>query len=204
MEATERAITAIEQLHPIAARHASITTEPLREGADGTFQTLAAMAQAVLGQIPPDFSGYQDSYNVTAAGVIAGGSASAPAALLRYVRDQIAYVEHPINQQTVQDCRRTLELGSGDCVSKSVCLSTLLACLGIVSRFVAQASDGQNFDHVYVQAHLNGAWVSLDPVADGQAGRPFGDVGWSRSLPEGGIETPFNIFFSILGRTSCQ
>lgn len=203
MAATNRAESQLSNYNRLRRAHAAITRyEPLLEGADGTFQTLNAMAQAVRGEIPPDFSGYQDTQNAQTAGVVVRGSMSAPAALLRFVRDQISYVDHPFNMQVVQDCRRTLEIGSGDCVSKSVCLSTLFAACGITSRFVAQATDGKNYDHVYVQARLDGQWVSLDPTADGQAGRPLGDVGWSQQLPESGIETPYSIFFSAWRKTS--
>ena len=106
--------------------------------------------------------------------------------------------------QVVKDCRRTLESGSGDCVSKSVCLATLLATCGIESRFVAQATDGENYDHVYLQARLDGQWVSLDPTADGKGGRPLGDVGWAQVLPEGATETTYPIFFSDWGESTCQ
>lgn len=204
MAATHRAESQSSNYIPLRSAHAAtFQVEPLREGAEGTFQTLDAMAQAVRGEISPDHSGYQDLYNAQAAGAIARGSVSAPAALLRFVRDSILYVEHPWNMQVVKDCRRTLESGSGDCVSKSVCLATLLAACDITPRFVAQATDGQNFDHVYVQALLDGQWVSLDPTADGRDGRPLGDVGWSQTLPQGGIETTYIIFFSAWG-TSCQ
>jgi hypothetical protein len=202
MAATTSATSQSSNYNPLHRAHAAtLHVEPLLAGVNGTIQTLDAMARAVRGEISPDFSGYQDPHNAAAAGAIIRGSMSAPAALLRYVRDQISYVEHPWNMQVVQDCRRTLEIGSGDCVSKSVCLSTLLAACGIFSRFVAQATDGQNYDHVYVQARLNGQWVSLDPTADGINGRPLGDLGWSQQLPEGGIETPHDIFFSIWGKT---
>jgi len=202
MAATTTRKLANEQLQPLQSAHAAtLHTEPLLAGVGGTFQTLDAMARAVRGEISPDFSGYQDSYNAAAAGAIVGGSMDAPVALLRYVRDQISYIDHPFNMQVVQDCRRTLEIGSGDCVSKSVCLSTLLAACGIFSRFVAQATDGENYDHVYVQARLGGQWVSFDPTADGVNGRPLGDAGWSQRLPEGGIETPYSIFFSTWGKT---
>jgi transglutaminase-like putative cysteine protease len=159
-------------------------------------QSLGAMRDAVLGQIPPDYSGYQDPYNQQAVKRILGtrfGSVVNP--LFAYVRDSILYVDHPWNMQVVKDCRRTLESRQGDCVSKSVCLATLLAARGIVSRFVAQAPDGVNHDHVYVQALVNNQWLALDPTADGRDGRPFGDVGWRQVLPIGGIETPYPIFF---------
>ncbi len=199
--------TAIDQhlahrIAPAASPSPSVEYRALLGGDAGTFQTLDVMAQSVRGEIPPDYSGYRDAYNAQAAGAIVRGNVIAPVALLRYVRDQISYVDHPWNMQVVKDCRRTLESGSGDCVSKSVCLSTLLASCGITSRFVAQATDGQNYDHVYVQARLDGKWVSLDPTADGIEGRPLGDVGWSQVLPDGGIETPYSIFFSTWGKTT--
>lgn len=176
---------------------AAITTfEPLREGSAGTFQTLDAMARAVRGEIPPDYSGFRDPFNQQAVnkiiGVRLGGSIISP--LFNFIRDEIAYALHPWDMQVVQDCRRTLELRSGDCVSKSVCLATLLAARGIKSRFVAQCPDGEGFNHVYVEFQtFNGAWVALDPTADGRDFRPFGDVGWFQRLPDGGCETTYNI-----------
>jgi hypothetical protein len=173
----------------------SLQVEPLREGASGTFQTLDAMRRAVLGQISPDFSGFSDAYNQQAAASIVGPfKNNAPRALLDYCRDQIQYVNHPWDLQVVQDCRRTLESGSGDCVSKSVCLATLLAVWGIESRFVAQAPQDGDFSHVYVEANLDGQWVALDPTADGKDGRPFSNVGWFQRLPDGGFETAYTVF----------
>jgi hypothetical protein len=174
----------------------SVSYSPLAEGVEGTIQSLDAMRRAVLGQIAPDFSGFSDAYNQQAAMAIVGGpwKSEAPQALLAYCRDQIQYINHPWDLQVVQDCRRTLESGTGDCVSKSVCLATLLACWGIESRFVAQAPQDGDFSHVYVEANLDGQWVALDPTADGKDGRPFSSVGWFQRLPDGGFETTYTIF----------
>jgi transglutaminase-like putative cysteine protease len=183
--------------HPLARRAspaASIHYEPLAEGQSGTLQSLAAMRAAVLGQIPPDYSGYRDPYNQQAAISIVRGSANEIAALLRFVRDQIFYVNHPWNMQVVKDCKRTLESRQGDCVSKSVCLATLLAACGITPQFIAQAPDGENFSHVYVEADVNGRYVPLDPTADGRDGRPYGDIGWFQVLPREGLERVYQIF----------
>src|SRR5262245_7139502 len=166
---------------------------PLAEGSEGTFQSLDAMKAAVLGQIPPDYSGYLDEWNRRAAEKIC---ANAPgqiphaqiAALFKYVTHAIKYVPHPPNEQHVQDCRRTLEIGSGDCVSKSVCLATLLACLGHVSRFVAQCLDGDSYSHVYIECQIKGSWLALDPVAEDKP------MGWFQSVPDGGHETTWPIF----------
>jgi transglutaminase-like putative cysteine protease len=166
----------------------------LDDGAEGTFQTLATMAACVCGKCPPDFSGYQDENNRQAAerivrNVPSQDTAGEIRALFEFVKDRITYRKHPINQQRVQDCRRTLELRSGDCVSKSVCLATLLATLGYESRFIAQSPDGENFTHVYVEVLTDsGQWQALDPVAENQP------MGWTQALPDGGFETPWTIF----------
>jgi hypothetical protein len=181
-----------------------VTYSPLAEGVEGTFQTLDAMRGAVMGDIPPQFSGYQDQFNLRAAQTICesslppagtGDDRSQIAALFAFCRDQINYLDHPWNMQVVKDCKRTLESREGDCVSKSVCLATLLASLGHASRFVAQAPSNNDYDHVYVEVWTDGQWLALDPTADGQEGRPLADVGWRQALPAGGIETPYTIFF---------
>lgn len=176
---------------PSAAAHHTIEYRPLAGGSLGTFQSLDAMRAAVLGHMPPDFSGYRDGYNKSAADAIcAHGPDTRPAqmaALFDFVARSLVYTPHPFNQQTIQDCRRTLEIGEGDCVSKSVCLATLLACLGIRPRFVAQC-DGAEFTHVYVEALGHGGWLALDPVAADQP------AGWTQPLNDGGFETTWEIF----------
>ncbi len=166
----------------------------LEPGAEGTFQTLDAMASCVRGECPPDFSGFQDEWIRQSAENIVRGVPGQDVigeirALFNFVKNSITYRQHPVNQQRVQDCRRTLELGSGDCVSKSVCLATLLAALGYTPRFVAQCPDGENYTHVYVEVLLDpGRWLALDPVAEKQP------MGWTQPLPDGGFETPWTIF----------
>ena len=173
---------------------------PLLSGTAGTFQALQLMAACVRGECPPDFSGYADPIIATAAARIinnAGKGSSADAvivALFEYCRDAIRYLDHPWNEQRVQDARRTLELGTGDCVSKSVCLSTLLASQGIPSRFVAQAPINNEFNHVYVEVPTVRGYVGLDPVASGTEGKPFGAVGWRQELPDYGFESTSEIF----------
>lgn len=171
----------------------AVTYLPMADGAAGTFQALSAMAACVRGEVSPDFSGHQDEFNRRAAESIVSGvhgtdTRGEIAALFFFVRDCLVYRNHPWNQQRVQDCRRTLEIGSGDCVSKSVCLSTMLAALGHPSRFVAQSSDGCEYSHVYVEAWDGGAWVALDSIVE-QA-----TPGWSQQLPDGGFETTWPIF----------
>src|SRR6266498_445690 len=106
-----------------AASH-SIEYRALPDGNGATFMTLDAMKDAVLGRVGPDYSGYQDGFNIRAANQIcshvSGQTQRAQiAALFNWVIANITYTPHPLNQQTVQDARRTIELRSGDCVSRN-------------------------------------------------------------------------------------
>jgi transglutaminase-like putative cysteine protease len=183
-----------------AANPLSIEYEALPNGTDGTNRTLDVMREAVLGYLAPDYSGYQSPDIQQAALQISELGAGhmpygAVTALFDFCRDEILYIDHPWNLQIVQDAKRTLQLRRGDCVSKSVCLATLLACLGYISRFVAQCPDGVGFDHVYVELDTGQSqWLSLDPTGDGRDGRPLASIGWFRRLPDVGCETTKAIF----------
>lgn len=178
----------------IPANPALVSTEPLSPGTDGTFQTLAAMAKCVRGEISPDFCGYEKPAIVNLASTLiqdCKDSQQEIKALFNYAANQIRYEAHPIDQQIVQDACQTIRLKTGDCVSKSVLLATLLASLDYDVRFVAQYyDDKQLYSHVYVEAFdkqlMN--WIPLDPVADDKP------MGWTQSLPDGGFETPYDIF----------
>lgn len=170
---------------PFAESDPTILSAPLAHGADGTFQTLAVMAQAVRGEIAPDNCGYQSPYIQSFA-----ESLGSVEACFSYVAKQIKYVAHPVNAQVVQDACRTLQFRTGDCVSKSVLLASLLASLGYQVRFIAQYYDDvQMFSHVYVETcDKLGVWFGLDPVASDKP------MKWTQSLPDGGFETAFDIF----------
>ncbi len=161
-----------------------VTIEPLPAGDEGTERTLRYMAQAVRGELAPDFNGYQsEAVRGWAIKTVAGmrsGFDSEVAALFRAVRDGIRYRRDPVNTERVQDALITLQQGSGDCDDKVTLLATALAALGWVSRFVVQRQTQGDFDHVYLEAlnERTGEWVALDPTADGQSGRLLAPVGW--------------------------
>jgi transglutaminase-like putative cysteine protease len=175
----------------------TITIEPLADGIEGTLATLDLMALTVRGGQGPDFSGFRDpAIQQTAQRTVRHQSTSHRIVeeLFDFCRDRIRYVNHPFDLQVVQDAARTLDFESGDCVSKSVCLATLLACLDFLPRFVAQKFDATGYDHVYVEVWLDGQWIALDPTGDGRDGRPFAAMGWRRALPDYGCETTQDIF----------
>lgn len=181
-------------VHSAPAVAHSIEYRALPDGDGATFVTLEAMKDAVLGRIAPDYSGYKDSFVCRAAHHICASTPtgcsnrSQIAALFNFVAQQIKYEPHPLNQQTLQDARRTIEIGSGDCVSKSVLLATLLACLGRRPYFIAQWLDGEEASHVYVGLMLDGEELRLDPVASDEP------MGWSQPTLDGGFELPWGIF----------
>lgn len=171
----------------------SIEYRALPDGDGATFITLDAMKDAVLGRVGPDYSGYQDSLVCRATHNICGKSPglstrSQIVALFNFVTHQIKYEPHPLNQQTLQDARRTIEIGSGDCVSKSVLLATLLACFGHRPYFIAQWVNGEEASHVYVALNLDGEELRLDPVASDKP------MGWSQQTLDGGFEIVWEIF----------
>jgi transglutaminase-like putative cysteine protease len=170
------------------------TYESLPDGEEGTFRSLDAMAEAVRGEVPPDFSGYTDPAVIRFADQLVGNASgderAEMAALYDYVAHRLAYIEHPPEQQTIQDALRTIQIGSGDCVSKSVLLATLLLARDIPARFVGQyTSDSSGYSHVYVEAQLpDGNWYPLDPVASDKP------MGWTQPLCDDCFETTWDLF----------
>lgn len=184
---------AVASFFPDNLDEPSIAYVLLADGSEGTYQTLDAMAVCVRGECSPHFSGcHSEEIRRKAESIVKGvpgqNADGEIKALFDFVRDKITYRKHPINQQRLQDCQRTLDAGSGDCVSKSVCLATLLAALGYEPRLVAQCLDGEEYTHVYVEVFTDMGWFPLDPVAEKQP------MGWTQPLPETGHETIQTIF----------
>jgi|SRR5215813_12782130 len=181
-------------ISPRVSASISTTYEELPDGIEGTFRSLDAMAECVRGEIPPDYSGYLDPAIKSFAGQLTkqarGNDRGEMAALYDFVAHRIVYIEHPPNEQVCQDAMRTIQIGSGDCVSKSVLLATLLLARGIPARFVAQyTGDSDQYSHVYVEGQTRaGEWLALDPVASDKP------IGWTQPLPGDGFETTWPIF----------
>ncbi len=160
-----------------------VSYERLPDGIRGTQRTLAVMAAAVRGELPPNYSGFRDEHIRqtaidTCVGVRGHDVLGEITALFFFVRDHIAYRFDPIDTERVQDAATTLALQSGDCDDKCVLLATLLASMGHLPRFIAQSQDGPSFDHVYVEVARGGEWLALDPTADGTPGIQLAPIGW--------------------------
>lgn len=159
------------------------------------------MRSAVRGEGAPDYSGYRDPWikefvnRILQNAHAKRGSIDGAYAIFYFVRDIIDYFDHPASEQVVQDARRTIEIGHGDCVSQSVLLATLLTAAGYCSRFAVQMSSiSDGYNHVYIDLIYDDQIIALDPIADSKEGRPLGSPGWSQLIPDGGFETTFMVF----------
>lgn len=179
-------------------RQTTVTTEHLPSGIAGTRRTLDVMAAAVRGELGPDFVGYRSESIRQFANQVCSGvqrHEGELGTLFFFVRDRVQYRLDPVQVERVQDPAQTLQLGSGDCDDKCVLLAALLASIGHVTRFVVQAQQAVQFDHVYCETWLPAPvahWIAVDPTADGRAGRPLGNLGWRNPAP---VEWVYQIFW---------
>lgn len=166
-----------------------------------TGETLRVMRDAVLGKLPPDFTGWRsEPLRLKAEQILQGvpsGFAGEVQRLFEYARDGITYRRDQVDTQRVQDALQTITRANGKCVDKVIVLASLLAAMGYVSRFVIQKPNaGDDWAHVYLEVFDDERqqWIALDPTADGVAPRPLGQVGWKQSAHE---EAVFQIFKGI-------
>lgn len=83
--------------------------------------------------------------------------------LFRYVKDEIRYVNDPLDLEAVVFPRQTMEFQSGDCDDKSVLFAALAETLGIPARFVAVKLPGKPiYTHVYPELYLNERWQPFE------------------------------------------
>lgn len=145
--------------------------QTIPDGKAGTVATLKAM-RAIVNR---DSS---DPYIRKAAESIVKGCAGHDflcevKAVFAFVRDHITYRRDPLTTEYVQDTRRTLESGVGDCDCKIVALCALLQALGHKTRFIVIGARPDDYSHVYCEVLTRQhGWLPLDPTNE-QA-----HVGW--------------------------
>lgn len=91
-------------------------------------------------------------------------------ALHGFVRDSIRYVQDINGVETVQEPRKTLEYGAGDCDDKSTLLAAMLESIGHPSRFMAIGFEPGIFSHVYVETRIGANWIPLETTEPVEAG----------------------------------
>jgi transglutaminase-like putative cysteine protease len=139
-----------------------VSLEGLPQGWKGTRRTLEAMADFV--RRAPFDAGLRDFALYVVRDIPGHDFAAEIERLFYFVRNGITYRRDPVGLELVQDARRTLKRGAGDCDDKVVLLASLLACLGHRTRIIVISFGPPEFHHVALQVLHKGVWVDLDPT----------------------------------------
>jgi hypothetical protein len=135
-----------------------------RAGREGNLQTLRIMASLVRRDVQD--LGLRD-YAARLVQDVPGHSHNSVAdELFYFARDRIKYRRDPFSFEVIADARKSLSLNYGDCGDKTVLLATLWGCLGIKSRFVVLSYAPPAFQHVFLEARLEGKWLPYDPTPE--------------------------------------
>jgi len=79
-----------------------------------------------------------------------------------FVRDEIRYMQDPLDFELVQVPRVTLQLSTGDCDDKATLICAMLECMGHPTRFVAVGFKPGIFEHVYAETMIGRKWIALE------------------------------------------
>lgn len=116
---------------------------------------------------------------------ISGATMLYVAALQKFVRDQIRYVQDVEGVETLQTPIYTLQIRAGDCDDKSILLDTLLASIGLQTMFFAIGINGGPFEHVVAGVRLGTRTIPLETIV------PNAPPGWLP--PESNPIWPWNV-----------
>lgn len=83
-------------------------------------------------------------------------------ALYLWVRKNIRFVPDPSGLETVQSPEITLRLRAGDCDDHAGLMAALLKSVGVDVRFKVLGPDTEDFQHIYVEAFVDGQWLPYD------------------------------------------
>lgn len=142
---------------------------PLKEGNEGTHQTVEIMSQAAMSQWGAGSAKIRNlALNIIAdAGVAERDKKGEIIAIHEFVKNHLRYVKDPLWYEFVTYPETlAFERADGDCDDHVVLEAALLASVGIPSRFVVYAFGGATgYSHVAMQAlYDNDKWMSLDPI----------------------------------------
>ncbi len=87
-------------------------------------------------------------------------------AIHEYVKNNLRYVQDPVDVEWVQDAERSLLLGAGDCDDGTDLFATLVAAMGYVPVYALAGYDpdpNSQYDHVWVSVRTNdNKWTDAD------------------------------------------
>jgi len=134
----------------------------ISDGVAGVDDTLRAM-RALVNQCKTDLTIRQAATSVAFLQPEKDEFAEAEA-VFNYVRDHIRYMRDVNGIETLMTPPQTLASRLGDCDDQSTLLACMLESIGYPTRFVVAGYNGGGFEHVYLQAWINGRWISMDPT----------------------------------------
>jgi transglutaminase-like putative cysteine protease len=149
------------------------TLQGLPDGVTGTAETLAKMRDVVRAAVRSPSQTVREAALRILSTVPQRKWLREIQALHAFVRDKIRYVTHPVGVQIIQTPEKTLEYAAGNCVDKSVLLSSLLEATGHPTQFVALVIRGQQngqFSHVIVETKAGSKWMPLESILPVPAG----------------------------------
>ena len=147
----------------------SAQVRSIGNGFAGTAQTLRYMRNFARDAIrdPNQFIRLHTIDVLRASGVEPRQYGQEVRACQRFVRDQIVYVQDPVDVELVQTPLKTLEIGYGDCDDKSTLLAAMLESIGHPCKFAAVGFNGGDFSHVLVQTKIGDVWVWCETILAG-------------------------------------
>jgi len=83
-------------------------------------------------------------------------------AIHAWVRDNIRYTHDVRDVETVAPPEQTIQRGLGDCDDKSLLVAALIEAIGHQARFVAVGKRFGDYQHVLVEANIDGAWIPVE------------------------------------------
>lgn len=143
-----------------SARYGTANVFALADGDAGVEQTIEVMRRLVI-------DGRSDPNIRHAAGTIIRALdprdiAGQARTIFEWVRENIRFVRDPAATELLQTPSITLRLGFGDCDDMSTLIASMLESVGIAAEFQTVGLASAEFDHVFVNAIINGARVPMD------------------------------------------
>jgi hypothetical protein len=133
-------------------------------GTDGTVALMRKLAVGRYGSRSPKIRALAINI-LRRAGVPEKDYLAETVALHNWVRDNIRYTRDVAGQETLSPPEEVaFNTKAGDCDDKSILLAALLGAVGIVTRFKVLGVTRDRYSHVYLQANVNGQWMTLDPI----------------------------------------
>lgn len=140
-----------------------ITLSRIPSGEAGTDATLRNIGRLVSEALRDPRIRLTAIQIIEAAGVANADQMAAARALVNHVRQNIRFIEDPVDLETVQAPAVTLfELPAGDCDDHAALLAALAMSIGIPARFRVIGDHPDHFQHIHPELQIARQWIPVD------------------------------------------